>query len=238
MFAGRIGVAHFWKGMIILIVLGFVGMALVGLSALASFLFFGEQLSLATLEIDTPAPALVALGVFGVVVAAMCVFGLGLLARRLHDLELSGWLALFFPIVAILNIIFFPALWAEVLAGFAALVWFFATLCPGSGEVNHYGEPLKYRSAWAAFIGQKKGALFLAKMEAVNPRPHAPPGSFPTSEMLFPKVYAPPPKKRAPIASIVGILPQPPEMKSKMEAPIPSPAQVFSPLMLPQGQPS
>lgn len=169
MFRGRIGVADYWKSVLLLILIAVVvgagGAIIVGIA--------GLYLLGATLP-STPGDVIA--GLFGVLAFAAipyitavlfaCVTGIGLQIRRLHDLGLSGWIILVFwglsAVVALLgrtgitdNILQFYQPWAWALLAVGSIAWLVIAFWPGKLESNAYGAPIVYLSWWTAAIGRK-----------------------------------------------------------------------------------
>ncbi len=165
MFTGRIGVADYWKSVLLLLLVEIV--VAVG----GGFLFgaFGASL----LGQTTPASISgILVGAIGAVLLAFIpallagifalIVGLGLQVRRLHDLGFSGW---FVPLLWLLGFVPYLgktgpgpldfALWVWPYLAIAGVIGLGITLWPGKPDVNKYGQQMKYRSWWAAAIGDK-----------------------------------------------------------------------------------
>jgi len=169
MFNGRIGVADYWKSVLLLLlinlVIGVGGAFLFGalgasiLSQTSPSSIGGLFAGIMGVALLAFIPALIA-GIFGFFV------GLGLQIRRLHDLNLSGWVVLIFwgltgAVYAFGGAGTSPsgipqyAPWAWALIGIGSLAWLAISLWPGKPDPNAYGAPVSYRTWWAALIGDK-----------------------------------------------------------------------------------
>src|SRR3989344_8056100 len=179
MFNGRIGVADYWKSVLLLLltnlIIGVGGAFLFGalgasiLSQTSPSSMGGLFAGIIGVALLAFIPALIA-GIFGFFV------GLGLQIRRLHDLNLSGWIVLIFWVLTGAVYTFggagtspsgIPqyAPWAWALIGIGSLAWLAISLWPGKPDPNAYGAPVVYRTWWAALIGDKApigslGAIF------------------------------------------------------------------------------
>jgi len=168
MFNGRIGVADYWKAVLVFVII----LLVVGIGGGVIFLFIGSAL-LKTLPITGIGGIFAALfGVFifaAIPMVVMSIVGLvwsvGLQIRRLHDLGLSGWIVLGLWIINGIIFIFgrtgtgtglaIYAPWALAMMAIFGIIGLGIMLWPGKPEPNSYGAPVAYRSWWAALMGDK-----------------------------------------------------------------------------------
>src|SRR3989344_5700478 len=178
MFNGRTGVGDYWKSVFLLLLINLV----VGVGG--AFLFGALGASILSQTSPTSIGGLFA-GVIGVALLAFLpalvagIFGffvgLGLQIRRLHDINLSGWIVLLFWAVAAVVYIFggtgtsqsgIPqyAPWAWAIIAIGSIAWIVISLWPGNPVPNTYGTPVSYRSWWAGLIGDKAPTGSLGKV--------------------------------------------------------------------------
>lgn len=146
MFQGRIGVKDYWRAYAI-------GLAVnLSIGAVNSiFKFIPSSLSFL---------ALVIFILFLVPYLIFALASLGLVVRRLHDLNLSGWWSLFPLSVIALSIIpkglfiIGVVVFILVFLGLFVYISFF----PGKKKENKYGAPAKYDSWSNAYLGNKQSS--------------------------------------------------------------------------------
>lgn len=159
MFQGRVSRGYYWKAVLIMIgfsiIFAFVIAA--GMTALILGLFSGNA----------------AWGLTGVLLAfiplallyiALVLLGIGLNIRRLHDIGLTGWIVLLPWVVTIFAQIVGRSStsplglepWALGVVCATGIFGIVIGLWPGQQVPNRYGDPVTYRSWWAALIGSKQ----------------------------------------------------------------------------------
>ena len=168
MFKGRLGIKQYWLGTLLLLVFYILT------SSLLAATFFLVILPLFTTA-GAPGGLLgallfVTLGSFlAFVIPGLIIlpFSIGLHIRRLHDIGLSGWLWLVFPLTGwISNFLFPPYSYAAdgsfalspsglTITAVLSLLLIVLMSWPSTKGPNKYGEPQVYPSLWAAIRGKK-----------------------------------------------------------------------------------
>lgn len=162
LFQGRLSRGYYWKAVLL-----FAGLTIAvvvatsvafGGIAVAFLLSSGVENSLVV--------AIIGFILLGILYVVGLLVGIGLSVRRLHDLNLPGWLVLIGWALGVITTVFGRlssdspehiayAPWAWALIAISSIIGLAIALWPGKSEANNYGEPTTYSSWWAALIGRK-----------------------------------------------------------------------------------
>ena len=200
MFTGRIGILFFWKATALLFMLyvfvGIIGglaLGVIGIAAIESLpaKTFLEMLGGDAAAVLITAVPLVLMSIIG------AVLGIGLIVRRFHDIGFSGFFAIpvflikFTGLLGYLGLFspFSPLLW--IISGLAPLCWVLIAFWPGSSSANDYGEPLIYRSWFAALIGDRTDVVMQLPSIANTGNTTVFREDMDLSNALFPQKYTP-----------------------------------------------
>jgi len=164
MYKGRIGVGQYWGSALLLVLITLVA---------AGILVGGYYLIVLPLLLESSGVGLGAVlllsigGVFLAFILALIAlpYIIGLQVRRFHDMGLTGWTVLLLFILGWVVDFFFPA--ADYSSGTPVILPLGAAIAsvlfvvgvvivswPGTNGPNKYGEPVRYRSLWAAVKGK------------------------------------------------------------------------------------
>jgi uncharacterized membrane protein YhaH (DUF805 family) len=159
MFTGRIGQADFWKVYLPTILF----LALSG-----PYNFFASGF-IHNMEAHGSRSFILMTLTTGIIINSLFVIvlfvGLGIIVRRLHDINLSGWVLIAWWVITapldyylLLHFTYFYHYFDLVST---IIITCLLGLWIGGREPNKYGNAIRYRSWWAAFVGDKINSKLL-----------------------------------------------------------------------------
>lgn len=158
LFRGRMSVVDYWKALI----------TTTGMNALLALLIVMAAAALHVTHVlgdATLATGYIATLILLILIPIVSVTTISFMVRRLHDLGYSGLWILALLALDILARLLSPhasvganpptSVAGSILALVSFILWLVIVCKPGKKELNAYGAPAQYRSAWAAIIGKQ-----------------------------------------------------------------------------------